>query len=100
MPSATAACQDITNSKNLLTSPDGLAFGLRRVHKKAQDFIRQLDYMFLRVSRSDDQRAIAFLATHNSPFANSFPVTSDPTLPFSQREVQIDLGREMGSLLP
>ena len=44
---ATAACQDL-NSKNLLTSPiDGFAFDLRKVHKKAQDLIRQLDYMCL-----------------------------------------------------
>jgi hypothetical protein len=47
----------------------------------------------------DDQRAIAFLATHDSPFANSFPATSDPTLMFTQREFQIALGRKMGSLL-
>lgn len=102
---ATAAGQDLTNTKNLLTSPiDGFAFGLRRIHKRAQDLIRQLDYMGLladsELLAGDDQRAIAFLATHDSPFANSFPATSDPTLMFTQREFQIALGRKMGSLLP
>jgi hypothetical protein len=81
-----------------LTSPiDGFAFGLRRVHKRAQDLIRQLDYMGLladsELLAGDDQRAIAFLATHDSPFANSFPATSDPTLMFTQREFHIALGR-------
>ena len=79
---ATAAGQDLTNTKNLLTSPiDGFVFGLRRVHKRPQDLIRQLDYMGLladsELLAGDDQRAIAFLATHDSPFANNFPATSD-----------------------
>ncbi len=55
---------------------NGFAFGLRRVYKRAQDLIRQPDYTgFLadsEVLAGDDQRAIAF-ATHDSPFANSFP---------------------------
>jgi hypothetical protein len=37
----------------------------------------------------DDELAIAFLSTHDSPFANSFPATSDPTLSISERELQI-----------
>ena len=63
-----------------------------------------LDYMCLQADSEhlagDDQRAIAFLATRDSPFTNSFPATSDPALPFSQREFQIALGRNMSSLLP
>ena len=59
--------------------------------------MRQLDDMCLladsELLAGDDQRAIAFLATHGSFFALSFPTTSEPTLPFSQREFQIALGR-------
>jgi hypothetical protein len=98
-----AAGQDL-DGKNLLTSPvECFAFGLTKVHKTAQDLIRQLEYMGLladsKLLAGDDQRAVTFLATHDSSFANCFPATSDPTLPFTQREFQIALGRKMGSLL-
>ena len=52
----------------------------------------------------DDQRAIAFLATHDSPpgvlLPTVFPVTSDPTLLSYQREFQIASVRKHGSLMP
>ena len=99
-----AAGQDLDGENNLLTSPvECFAYGLTKVHKTAQDLIRQLDYMSLlydsKLLAGDDQRALTFLATHDSPFANCFPKTSDPTLPFTQREFQIALGRKMGSPL-
>ena len=47
----------------------------------------------------DDQRAVTFLTTHESPFANCFPATSDPSLSFSNGEFHTILGRKMGSPL-
>ena len=53
----------------------------------AQVLIRQLDHLCLLAESEhiagepDDQRAIAFLATHDRLFAtNSFPATSDPDI--------------------
>ena len=42
----------------------------------------------------DDQRAITFLATHESPSANSFLAYADQTIPFSQRKFHVVLGRK------
>jgi hypothetical protein len=44
----------------------------------------------------DDQRSIAFQATHESAFANSFPVASDPNSNFDNREFRTALARKMG----
>ena len=98
------AGESLENVANLLTSPvASFAYGLTKVHKTAQDLIRQLNYTCLLADSKqlagDDQRAVTFLATHDSPFANSFPATSDPSLLFSEREFQIALGRKMGAPL-
>jgi hypothetical protein len=69
-----------------------------KVYKIAQGFIRILDYMSLlsdaKNLAGDDQLAITFLATHESPSANSFLAYADQTIPFSQRKFHVVLGRK------
>jgi len=84
----------------------GFAYGVSKVHKTAQDLLRQLDYTcLLAVSKQlagDDQRAVAFLVTHDRPFTIFSPANSNPSLSFSQREFHIALSRKnrkMGSFL-
>jgi hypothetical protein len=43
-----------------------------------------------------DQRPHAFLATHDSAFANCFPDASDETTNFDNRELHAALARNMG----
>jgi len=44
----------------------------------------------------DDQRSLAFRATHDSEFANCFPVASHPSSNFNNREFEIALARKLG----
>jgi hypothetical protein len=59
-----------------------------------------MDYELLlkdtKLLAKDDQRSIAFQATHESAFANSFPVASDPNSNFDNREFGTALARKMG----
>ena len=59
-----------------------------------------MDYELLlkesKVLAKDDQRSLAFLATHDSAFANCFPVASDPNSNFDNREFETALARKMG----
>ena len=47
----------------------------------------------------DDQRAKSFLATHDSSYANAFPLSptgADRTLAFSATEFRVRIGRKLG----
>ena len=76
----------------LLSLQPAFGFGVTKMHKKTQDILRKMDYEFLlkesKVLAKDDQRSIAFLATHDSAFANCFPVASDPNSNFDNREFE------------
>ena len=69
------------------------------MHKKTQDELRQMDYELLlketKILAKDDQRSIAFLATHDSALANCFPVASDPNFNFDNREFETTLARKI-----
>ncbi len=70
------------------------------MHKKTRIYFRKLDYELLmketKVLAKDDQRSLTFLATHDSAFANCFPVSSDPNSNFDNREFETALAREVG----
>ena len=59
-----------------------------------------MDYELLlkesKVLAKDDQRSLAFLATHDSAFANCFPDALDPNSNFDNREFETALARKMG----
>ena len=87
----------------------GFGFGVRKLHKSAQDVLRHLDYEGLLKDAGtltkDDQRGLAFLSTHDNSFADAFPLAvtgSDPNDAFSPREFQvaIKLGVPIDILLP
>ncbi len=87
------------DKKNVLTVPAAaFGFGVTKMHKKTQDILRRTNYELLlkesKVFAKDDQRSIAFLATHDSAFG--FPVASDPNSNFDNREFETALARKMG----
>ena len=49
-----------------------------------------------KVLAKDDQRSLAFLATHESAFANCFPVASDQNSNFDNRKFETALASKMG----
>ena len=84
-----------------LTAPAAaFGVGVTKMHKKTQDILRQLDYE--RLSKDvkelarDDQRSLAFQATHDSEYANCFPVASNRNHKFDNREFETACARKMG----
>ena len=58
----------------------GFGFGVRKLHKSAQDVLRHL-LKDAGTLTKDDERRLAFLSTHDNSFANAFPLAltgSDP----------------------
>jgi hypothetical protein len=92
--SATAREKTPEEQSRFLSVP-AASFGFRvtKMHKKTQDERRQMDYELLlkdtKLLAKDDQRSVAFLVTHESAFANSFPVNSDPNSNFDSREFEL-----------
>ena len=81
----------------------GFGFGVKKLHKSAQDVLRHLDYEGLLQDSGtltkDDQRGLAFLSTHDNSFANAFPLAltgSHPNDSFSPREFQVAIARKLG----
>ena len=76
----------------------------KKLHSVLQEVLRQQDYEVLLLVANqdlarDDQRAITFLATHDNPFANVFPLSptgADRTLAFSATEFRVSIGRKLG----
>ena len=90
------------DSDCFLTCPAvSFGFGVPKLHKKIQDNLRTMEYELLlkdaKQLAGDDQRSVAFLATHDSEFANCFPVASDPNSKFDNREFETALARKMGA---
>ena len=84
----------------LAGSAASFGYGQTKLHKKIQDNLRKMDCDRLlkdaKLLARDDQRSVAFLATHDSEFANYFPVASDPNLKFDNREFETALARKLG----
>ncbi|MEI6872924.1 MAG: hypothetical protein WCL08_11635, partial [Verrucomicrobiota bacterium] len=95
------ALQKIPDPTCFLAVPAaGFGFEIQKLHRKAQDIFREMDYESLlnnaKQLAKDEQRSLAFLATHDSPFANSFPVASHPSSNFDNREFETALARKLG----
>ena len=91
---ATALEKTPEQQTRFLTVPAAsFGFGVTKMHKKAQDELRQMDDELLlkdtKLLAKDDQRSIAFQATHESAFANSFPVASDPNSNFDTVNLEL-----------
>ena len=84
----------------LTVSAAGFGYEIQKLHKKTQDLLRASAYELLlkdtdQLSK-DDQRSLAFRATHDSEFANCFPIASHPSSNFDNREFGITLARKLG----
>ena len=86
------------------TSPCCFGSETKRLHSALQEALRQQEYEVLLLAANeqmaqDDQRAKSFLATHDSPYANAFPLSptgADRTLAFSATEFRVSIGRKLG----
>jgi hypothetical protein len=102
---ATLAVDVPTDHEIFSASNSSFGYGIKKLHKKIQDAIRDLDYraqkeLAYELPR-DDQRALSVLATHGNLFANAFPLAlPHPDARFSNAEFTTAICRKLGVAIP